>query len=121
MRRAGDAQRLRGQPAAPGRDTIDLYLLHWPGPVPLEETVEAFEALQKAGKIRHWGVSNFDTEQMRELLDVPGGSAVQTDQVLYNLGARRRVGPVALAAPAPHAGDGLLAARTGQAAEDARR
>jgi diketogulonate reductase-like aldo/keto reductase len=71
-----------------GTDTIDLYLLHWPGPVPLEETVEAFEALQKAGKIRHWGVSNFDFALMRELLDVPGGSAVQTDQVLYNLGRR---------------------------------
>ena len=48
-----------------GVDTIDLYLLHWPGTVPLAETVEAFEALQRAGKIRHWGVSNFDAEGMR--------------------------------------------------------
>lgn len=46
-------------------DRIDLYLLHWRGEVPLSETVEAFEALRRAGKIRHWGVSNFDTEDMR--------------------------------------------------------
>jgi diketogulonate reductase-like aldo/keto reductase len=71
-----------------GTDVIDLYLLHWPGGVPLAETVEAFEALRRAGKIRHWGVSNFDTELMQELLAVPGGAAVQTDQVLYNLGRR---------------------------------
>ena len=69
-------------------EAIDLYLLHWEGDVPLEETVEAFEALRRAGKIRHWGVSNLDTALMRELNDVPGGTAVQTDQVLYNLGRR---------------------------------
>ena len=69
-------------------DAIDLYLLHWQGDVPLAETVEAFEALRRAGKIRHWGVSNFSTELMRELHDVPAGVAVQTDQVLYNLGRR---------------------------------
>ena len=69
-------------------DTIDLYLLHWPGAVPLQETVEAFGALQQDGKIRHWGVSNFDTEGMRELLALPGGAAVQADQVLYNLTRR---------------------------------
>jgi len=68
-------------------EAIDLYLLHWPGDVPLAETVEAFEALRRAGKIRHWGVSNLDIALMRELHDVPGG-AVQTDQVLYNLGRR---------------------------------
>ncbi|MCC2673834.1 MAG: putative oxidoreductase [Ramlibacter sp.] len=71
-----------------GVDTIDLYLLHWPGGVPLAETVEAFESLQRAGKIRHWGVSNFDTEGMRELWNTPGGEAAQTNQVLYNLGER---------------------------------
>jgi diketogulonate reductase-like aldo/keto reductase len=71
-----------------GTDVIDLYLLHWPGSVPLAETVEAFEALRRAGKIRHWGVSNFDTELMQELVTVPGGAAVQTDQVLYNLARR---------------------------------
>lgn len=71
-----------------GVDAIDLYLLHWPGTVPLAETVEAFGALQRAGKIRHWGVSNFDTEGMQDVWDTPGGSAAQTDQVLYNLGER---------------------------------
>lgn len=69
-------------------EAIDLYLLHWQGDVPLAETVEAFEALKRAGKIRRWGVSNLDTGLMRELDDVPGGTAVQTDQVLYNLGRR---------------------------------
>ncbi|RVD49346.1 MAG: aldo/keto reductase [Mesorhizobium sp.] len=66
-------------------DRIDLYLLHWPGSVPLSETVEAFEALKKAGKIRHWGVSNFDTEEMEELAGLRDGGNVQTNQVLYNL------------------------------------
>lgn len=66
-------------------DRIDLYLLHWPGSVPLVETVEAFEALKKAGKIRHWGVSNFDTEDMEDLAGLPDGGNVQTNQVLYNL------------------------------------
>jgi diketogulonate reductase-like aldo/keto reductase len=70
-------------------DRIDLYLLHWRGEVPLSETVEAFEALRRAGKIRHWGVSNFDTEDMRELL-AAGGERCATNQILYNL-ARRGV------------------------------
>lgn len=69
-------------------DAIDLYLLHWPGNVPLAETVKAFEALQRAGKIRHWGVSNLDLAHMRDLHDVPAGTAVQVDQVLYNLHRR---------------------------------
>jgi aldehyde reductase len=71
-----------------GVETIDLYLLHWPGTVPLAETVETFEVLQRAGKIRHWGVSNFDAEGMQELWDTPGGTACQVDQVLYNVGER---------------------------------
>src|SRR4051812_46565293 len=66
-------------------ETIDLYLLHWPGSVPLAETVEAFEALQRAGKIRHWGVSNFDLDGMEELWGTPGGGAAQANQVLYHL------------------------------------
>ncbi|MBZ9710157.1 aldo/keto reductase [Mesorhizobium sp. ESP7-2] len=66
-------------------DRIDLYLLHWPGSVPLTETVEAFEALKQAGKIRHWGVSNFDTDEMQELALLSDGDKVQTNQVLYNL------------------------------------
>jgi aldehyde reductase len=69
-------------------DAIDLYLLHWPGEVPIAETVEAFEALKRDGKIRHWGVSNLDLEQMKMLWSQPGGQAVQANQVLYNLGQR---------------------------------
>ena len=69
-------------------EQIDLYLLHWAGEVPINETVEAFEALKRDGKIRHWGVSNLDLQQMKMLSSQPGGQAVQTDQVLYNLGQR---------------------------------
>ncbi|MBZ9813166.1 aldo/keto reductase [Mesorhizobium sp. CA7] len=69
-------------------DRIDLYLLHWPGSVPLSETVEAFEALKTEGKIRHWGVSNFDTDEMENLVSLPSGGNVQTNQVLYNLSRR---------------------------------
>ena len=65
-------------------DRIDLYLLHWRGSVPFEETIAAFMALQTAGKIRHYGVSNLDVDDMQELWSVPGGRNVQTDQVLYN-------------------------------------
>jgi diketogulonate reductase-like aldo/keto reductase len=66
-------------------DVIDLYLLHWRGPIPLEETLDAFERLRAAGKIGSWGVSNFDLSDMQDLIDIPGGSEVSTDQVLYNL------------------------------------
>ena len=69
-------------------DRIDLYLLHWRGSVPLSETMEAFLELQQAGKIRHYGVSNLDLEDMRELWTVVGGPAVATDQLLYNLARR---------------------------------
>ncbi|WP_224545122.1 aldo/keto reductase [Mesorhizobium sp. CA16] len=69
-------------------DRIDLYLLHWPGSVPLSETVQAFEALKTEGKIRHWGVSNFDTDEMENLVSLPSGGNVQTNQVLYNLSRR---------------------------------
>ena len=71
-----------------GTDRLDLYLLHWRGQVPLEQTVLAFEELVRLGMIRYWGVSNFDVRDMAELLSVPGGEAVQTDQVLYNLTRR---------------------------------
>ena len=69
-------------------DRIDLYLLHWRGTVPLGETMEAFIALQKAGKIRNYGVSNLDLEEMQELWSVAGGTGVATDQLLYNLSRR---------------------------------
>ena len=66
-------------------DHIDLYLLHWRSQVPLAETLAAFEELVRAGKIRHWGVSNLDLADMVELVGLHGGPAVATDQVLYNL------------------------------------
>ena len=69
-------------------DRIDLYLLHWRGREPLEETVAGFEALREAGKIGGWGVSNLDVDDIEELLAVDRGAAVQTDQVLYNLARR---------------------------------
>ena len=69
-------------------DRIDLYLLHWRGSVPLEDTVAAFEQLKRDGKIRHWGVSNLDLNDMEELLRVGNGSAVAANQVLYNLERR---------------------------------
>jgi diketogulonate reductase-like aldo/keto reductase len=68
-----------------GTDQIDLYLLHWRGSVPLAETLEAFTSLQRAGKIRHYGVSNLDLDDMQEACAAAGGSAIATDQVLYNL------------------------------------
>jgi diketogulonate reductase-like aldo/keto reductase len=71
-----------------GTDCLDLYLLHWRGSVPLEETVEAFGRLVRAGKIRHWGVSNFDVDDMLDLSRTRGGDDVATDQVLYNLERR---------------------------------
>ncbi|MET3793850.1 diketogulonate reductase-like aldo/keto reductase [Aquamicrobium terrae] len=71
-----------------GTDRIDLFLLHWRGGVPLAETVEAFEALKAAGKIRHWGVSNFDTDDMEKLSALPAGGNCQSNQVLYNLTRR---------------------------------
>jgi diketogulonate reductase-like aldo/keto reductase len=71
-----------------GTDRLDLYLLHWRGHVPLGETVDAFERLQAAGKIRHWGVSNLDCDDVRELLAVPAGARCSVNQVLYNLSSR---------------------------------
>lgn len=71
-----------------GTERLDLYLLHWRGGVPLEETLEAFARLHDEGMIGAWGVSNFDADDMGELLALPGGDAVATDQVLYNLTRR---------------------------------
>lgn len=69
-------------------DRLDLYLLHWREEVPLRETLDGFEALIESGKIRHWGVSNFDVSDMEELVGLSGGERVSTDQVLYNLTRR---------------------------------
>ena len=69
-------------------DHLDLYLLHWRGRIPLGETVEAFERLRAAGKVVRWGVSNFDTADMRELFELPEGRLCATNQVLYHLEAR---------------------------------
>ena len=69
-------------------DRIDLYLLHWRGGHPLAETVAAFEALKAAGKIRYWGVSNLDTDDMEELVAAPGGTACAANQVLYHPDSR---------------------------------
>ena len=69
-------------------DYLDLYLLHWRGNIPLEETLRAMERLQQQGKIRYWGVSNFDNEDMAELWDEPGGNQCATNQVLYHLASR---------------------------------
>jgi diketogulonate reductase-like aldo/keto reductase len=69
-------------------DQIDLYLLHWRGRIPLAETIDAFEILMADGRIRYWGVSNFDVNDMEDLAATRGGDAVATDQVLYNLTRR---------------------------------
>jgi diketogulonate reductase-like aldo/keto reductase len=69
-------------------DYLDLYLLHWRGSIPFEETLSAFESLQRAGKIRDFGVSNFDTSDMEEIMGIGGGERSVTDQVLYNLQRR---------------------------------
>jgi diketogulonate reductase-like aldo/keto reductase len=69
-------------------DRLDLYLLHWRGSHPLAETVAGFEALKKAGKIRNWGVSNFDVDDLDALAGVADGGNCASNQVLYHLGAR---------------------------------
>jgi diketogulonate reductase-like aldo/keto reductase len=110
-------------------DRLDLYLLHWRGNLPLGETVEAMQTLQRAGKIRHWGVSNLDTDDMDELVD-SGGAGCVTDQVLYNLTRRgpefdllpwlgrhrmtaMAYSPVEQSRLLTHAGLGLVARRLG--------
>jgi diketogulonate reductase-like aldo/keto reductase len=69
-------------------DYLDLYLLHWRGSVPLQDTLEAFMALRERGSIRHFGVSNFDVADLEETAALPGGENVATNQVLYNLEQR---------------------------------
>ena len=69
-------------------DYLDLYLLHWRGNIPLQETVECMEELVREGKIRAWGVSNFDTGDMEELFSLQAGNHCLVNQVLYHLGSR---------------------------------
>lgn len=66
-------------------DCIDLYLLHWRSSIPLWETLSAFESLKQAGKIRDYGVSNFDADDMKKAINLPNGQQIATNQVLYNL------------------------------------
>jgi diketogulonate reductase-like aldo/keto reductase len=69
-------------------DHIDLYLLHWRGSVPFAETLAGFARLKRDGKIRHHGVSNFNTDDMREWVAIADGETVASNQILYNLGRR---------------------------------
>ncbi len=69
-------------------DYLDLYLYHWRGATPLSETIEILENMKDKGKIKQWGVSNFDLEDMEELLDLPNGENCAANQVLYHLGSR---------------------------------
>jgi diketogulonate reductase-like aldo/keto reductase len=69
-------------------DYLDLYLLHWRGSVPLAETLETFRTLKQAGKIREYGVSNFDLDDMEKAVALEQGRAIATNQVLYNLSRR---------------------------------
>ena len=69
-------------------DRLDCYLLHWPGSYPLEETIAGFEHLKRAGKLRSWGVSNFDVDGLEELLTIAGEGSIACNQVLYHLRER---------------------------------
>ena len=71
-----------------GTDYLDLYLLHWRGSVPLAQTVAGFEELRSGGQIRAWGVSNFDSSDVEELLTTPGGKHCAANQILYHLASR---------------------------------
>jgi diketogulonate reductase-like aldo/keto reductase len=71
-----------------GTDRLDCYLLHWPGPHPLEETIRGFEDLVHAGKILSWGVSNFDVADLDQALAIAGPGRIACNQVLYHLGER---------------------------------
>jgi diketogulonate reductase-like aldo/keto reductase len=71
-----------------GLDHVDLYLLHWRGQHPLSATIDGFEALKAAGRIRHWGVSNFDQDDMEELRRATGGKACAANQVYYSASKR---------------------------------
>ena len=69
-------------------DYLDLYLLHWRGSIPFEETIRCMEKLKKEGKIKNWGVSNIDIDDMQELLSIPNGKNCLVNQVLYHLASK---------------------------------
>jgi diketogulonate reductase-like aldo/keto reductase len=71
-----------------GTDHLDCYLLHWPGSNPLEETIAGFEQLVREGKIRSWGLSNFDVDELEEAWEIAGPGRIACNQVLYHLRAR---------------------------------
>lgn len=116
-----------------GTDRVDLYLLHWPGRHPLPDTIAAFEELQQKGKIRYWGLSNFDVPELEEARRIAGPRGALTDQVLYHLKERaiehavlpwcrdRRAALMAYSPfgsgdfPAPASGGGRLLAEIGRA------
>jgi diketogulonate reductase-like aldo/keto reductase len=83
--RAGTLRACRASLKRLATDRIDLYLLHWRGSVPLEETLEAFQRLERDGLVREWGVSNFDVEDLDEWVALAGGDRLATNQVYYNL------------------------------------
>ena len=71
-----------------GTEWLDCYLLHWRGSYPLEETIAGFEGLKRAGKIRSWGVSNFDVTDLEEAVSIAGEGTLACNQVLYHLKER---------------------------------
>jgi diketogulonate reductase-like aldo/keto reductase len=86
--RTGTVAACEGSLARLQTDRLDCYLLHWRGAYPLEDTIEAFEQLQRAGKIRSWGVSNFDEPDLEEALEIAGAGRIACNQVLYHLQER---------------------------------
>ncbi len=86
--RRGTAAACEGSLKRLGTDRLDGYLLHWPGSHPLEETIAAFEQLSAEGKIRSWGVSNFDEEELAAAAAIAGPRRIACNQVLYHLGER---------------------------------
>ena len=117
-RRDGRSMRSRASADSAPHTSISISST-WREDTRLEETVEAFEGLVQAGKIRYWGVSNFDMPDLDELWRLPAGSHCATNQVLYNLG-RRGIEWDTVVRGAPHADHGLLAVRAGTATRPKR-
>lgn len=86
--RQGLAQACEASLTRMGTEYVDMYLLHWRGNIPLEETIQGMEKLREQGKIRNWGVSNLDKSDMEELWSLSGGEACAVNQVLYHAASR---------------------------------